>query len=89
MITINTITNPEDIKEPNVKYYLCNEHGNPTDKWIDIQRRNYGIHDEYSLNYKFHNHQMFNFVTTGDYVKTWKTFNGAKRYALKNLLNLS
>ena len=74
----------DEITEQDTKYFFVDESGNRTGKWIEIEQ-NARLGNKFCINYYAHFYQFYNFVTKGNYVRTWKTFNGALRYARKNM----
>jgi len=76
-------TNLSQITEPDVKYWFVNSDGKRTGQWVKVEDDNIGYGHCFTLSYKIYQNQLYNFATTGDYVKSWKTFNGAIRYAIK------
>lgn len=62
----------DEIREPDIRYFLKD-----TGKWVAIEVEDNG---EFSIRFELWKRQLYGFVTHGNWVKTWKTFNGAKRY---------
>lgn len=77
----------DEISEPNVYYFVVDDWGNRLnaygkDKHVLIEYDS--RENEYIVHYQLFRHQLYGFETKGGWVRTWKTFSGARRFVIKN-----
>lgn len=72
-----------EIKDHSIKYWLLDENGKRTDKWVWVEINHEDGETYYTLQRKIYRHQIYDFEVSGNFVRSWKTLGGAIRFAKK------
>lgn len=74
------ISSLDEIKDHSIKYWLLDENGKRTGKWVWIEINYEDGETYYTVSRKIYRSQLYDFELNGNYVRSWKTVNGAIRF---------
>lgn len=77
----------DEVEQHSIKYWLLDENGERTGKWVWIEINHEYGEIYYTLQRKIYRSQLYDFEVSGNYVRTWKTLNGAICFAKKTYSN--